>query len=140
MNAPHKVLPTDAPAAPTRRTTFQVIMSELETPTTTLGTFQPPVANHQSTVASQSGRTAVIPASVLARLRRYHREVLKRYGSRDCHLVFHRRTIDDFMESERAKGMSDTELLLLYREIAYQQVMPQVRSSLFSTSVSDASR
>ena len=122
MNTPHKVLPTDAPAVPARRTTFQVIMAELESPTTTLGTFQPPIANHPSTVASQSGRTA-IPASVLARLRRYRREILKRYGSRECPLVFHRRTIDDFMESERAKGMTDTELLLLYREIAYHQVV-----------------
>ena len=36
MNAPHKVLPTDAPVSPVRRSSFQVIMSELEqaSPTT----------------------------------------------------------------------------------------------------------
>ena len=60
---------------------------------------------------------------VAACVRAYKKEVLSVHGARESTLAFNERTIDDFMDRQRACGLSESDVLLVYRRIAFLQVV-----------------
>ena len=121
MNAPHKVLPTDAAAAPVRRSSFQVIMSDFEqaSPTT--------VVSRQITFRLSSikdyRRFNTTEERVKACVRTYTAEMLSVHGTRESTLSFSEQTVFDFMERQKNFGLSDSEVHLALVRIAYLHVV-----------------
>jgi hypothetical protein len=122
MNTPHKVLPTDAPAAaPVRRSSFQVIMSELEqaSPTTVMSRQ----ITSRLSFNKDYRRLNTTEERVKACVRTYTAEVLSVHGTRESTLSFSEQTVFDFMERQKSFGLSDLEVHLAWARIAYLQVV-----------------
>ena len=110
MNAPHKVLPADAPAAaaPVRKSSLQVIMSELEqTSPTTVMSRQ--ITSRVSSIKDYR-RLKTTEKRVNACVRTYTAEVLSVHGTRESTLSFSEQTVFDFMERQKSFGLSDSEV------------------------------
>ena len=120
MNAQHKVLPTDAPAAPVRRSSFQVVTSDFEQ-------ASPPTVSRQVTTQKSSvkdyRRLNTTEERVKACVRAYTAEVLSVYGTRESTLSFSEQTVLDFMERQKSFGLSESEVHLAWARIAYLQVV-----------------
>ena len=121
MNTPHKVLPTDAPVAPARRSSFQVIMSELEqaSPTTVVSRQ---ITSRLSFIKDYR-RLNTTEERVKACVRTYTAEVLSVHGTRESTLSFSEQTVFDFMETQKGFGLSDSEVHSALIRIAYLQVV-----------------
>ena len=121
MNAPHKVLPTDAPAAaaPVRRSSLQVIMSELEQTSPTTAMSRP----SRLSFIKDYRRLNTTEERVKACLRTYTAEVLSVHGTRESTLSFSEQTVFDFMETQKSFGLSDSEVRSALVRIAYLQVV-----------------
>ena len=66
---------------------------------------------------------AIAEERVAACMRTYKTEVLSVHGARESTLAFSEQTIDDFMERQKACGLSESDVLLVYRRIAFLQVV-----------------
>ena len=121
MQAPHKVLPTDAPAAPVRRSSFQVIMSEFEQANNR--TMVPRQISTQKSSVKDYRRFKTSEERIKACVRTYQREVLSVHGTRESTLNFNEQTILDFMETQKCIGLSESEVNLVLVRIAYLQVV-----------------
>jgi hypothetical protein len=121
MNAPHKVLPNDAKAAASaRRSSFQVLISELEQ-------ARPKTVSRQLTTQKSSvkdyRRLNTAEERVKACLRTYTAEVLSVHGTRESTLSFSEQTVFDFMVTQKSFGLSDSEVHSALIRIAYLHVV-----------------
>jgi hypothetical protein len=126
MSAPSsKVAPTDAPP-PSRRSSFQVIISDLAQqqagPATRTGLPARQISIQKSSIKDYR-RLVNAEERVAACIRAHKREVLSVHGARESTLAFNEQTIDDFMERQKDCGLSEADVLLVYRRIAFLQVV-----------------
>ena len=70
---------------------------------------------------------------VAAAHKKYKRDILEKHGTNESTLDFDRNTLDEFMEGQRLLGLTKSEVLMLYREIAYQQVVEKKEANPFRT-------
>ena len=68
-------------------------------------------------------RLATSEERVAAAHKAYKRDILDKHGTIDSTLDFDRNTIDEFMEGQKTLGLTSDEVHLLYREIAFAQVL-----------------
>ena len=121
MQAPHKVSPADSKAVPARRSSFQVIMSDLEQANNR--TMVPRQVSTQKSTVKDYRRFATSEERIKACVRTYQREVLSVHGTRESTLKFDEQTILDFMETQKSFGLSESEVNLVLVRIAYLQVV-----------------
>ena len=121
MQAPHKVSPADSKAVPARRSSFQVIMSDLEQANNR--TIVPRQFSTQKSSVKDYRRFETSEERVKACVRTYQREVLSVHGTRESTLKFDEQTILDFMETQKSFGLSESEVHLVFVRIAYLQVV-----------------
>jgi hypothetical protein len=123
MSASQKVAPTDPP--PARRSSFHVVISDLAQQagpavTTVLPARQ---LSTQTSTVKDYRRFEMPEERVTACMRTYKREILSVHGTRDSTLAFNEHMIDDFMERQKASGLSESDVMLVYRRIAFSQVV-----------------
>jgi len=123
MNAPHKVLPTDAPAAAVsaRRSSLQGIKSDFEqaSPTTVVSRE----ITSRLSFNKDYRRLNTTEERVKACLRTYTAEVLSVHGTRESTLSFSEQTVFDFMERQKSFGLSESEVQSAWVRIVYLHVV-----------------
>ena len=121
MTPPNKVSPTGAPVAHTRRkSSLQLILAEFEEPANRA--TMPRQMSTQSSTVNSYDRLKTAEERVAFGLRKYQREVLEVHGTRESTLSFNEQTISDFMERQKANGLSESDELLLYRRLLFLQI------------------
>ena len=76
-------------------------------------------------------RLATSDERIAAAHKAYKRDILDKYGTIELTLDFDRKTIDEFMEEQKVLGLTSDEVVLLYREIAFAQVVEKAAHDPF---------
>jgi len=115
-NSQSKVSPSNHPNG--RKSSFLVVLTDLQQQSS------PPSPSHQPLAISFNYRRfETSEERVAAAHKAYKREILDKHGTIDSTLEFDENTIDVFMEGQKTLGLTSDEVVLLYRKIAFAQVL-----------------
>lgn len=81
------------------------------------------ITTAKSSVNRDYRRLSTTEERVAACIRIYKRELVGVHGTPDSTLAFDEDTVEEFMERQKANGLTEAEVLLVYRRIVFLQIL-----------------